>query len=241
MSATDARGCLGCTVRGAVVELPFDETALSARRARSSGARCSRTSLGLVLAFVLANLLVPHAGTTGDRVSSGLEYLAFLLAIPWLGPPAPTRGPLRPRRGAHRPLDRRRHRRRLPQRHDRRLDLRALRRRYGSRRSPVLARLGVFWLLAVAPDPDAARGRARALPAPARLHAERGHRRRGGRRPAARAASCSNHREYGINLVGFVDDRPTELDDDLAQRLPLLLGGARRACASASWSTASSA
>ena len=28
-----------------------------------------------------------------------------------------------------------------------------------------------------------------------------------------------------IHLVGFVDDRPTELDDELAEKLPILLGG----------------
>src|ERR1044072_8903226 len=37
-----------------------------------------------------------------------------------------------------------------------------------------------------------------------------------------------NQCEYGIKLVGFVDDRPTELDDELAERLPLLLGGPAR-------------
>ncbi|HEX6724365.1 MAG TPA: exopolysaccharide biosynthesis polyprenyl glycosylphosphotransferase, partial [Gaiella sp.] len=42
------------------------------------------------------------------------------------------------------------------------------------------------------------------------------------------ALKLTNHREYGINLVGFVDDRPTQLDDELAQRLPLLLGGPDR-------------
>ena len=42
------------------------------------------------------------------------------------------------------------------------------------------------------------------------------------------ALKLTNHREYGIRLVGFVDDRPTELDDELAERLPLLLGGPER-------------
>ena len=39
------------------------------------------------------------------------------------------------------------------------------------------------------------------------------------------ALKLMNHREYGIHLVGFVDDRPTELDDELAEKLPILLGG----------------
>ena len=52
------------------------------------GALVRRTLLladvaGLVLAFVLASLLAPHHSDSADRVSSGMEYLAFLLAIPF--------------------------------------------------------------------------------------------------------------------------------------------------------------
>jgi exopolysaccharide biosynthesis polyprenyl glycosylphosphotransferase len=42
------------------------------------------------------------------------------------------------------------------------------------------------------------------------------------------ALKLMNHREYGIRLVGFVDDRPAELDEELATRLPVLLGGPER-------------
>ena len=52
---------------------------------------------------------------------------------------------------------------------------------------PVLGRLGIFWLARGPPDPDPARRRAHAVPPPARLRAECRHRRRGARRPAARA------------------------------------------------------
>ena len=92
---------------------------------------------------------------------------------------------------------------------------------------PVLARLGVFWLLAVAPDPDPPRRRAllcRHLPGYTQNAVIVG----AGNVGQQLALKLTNHREYGIRLVGFVDDRPTELDDELAERLPLLLGGPDR-------------
>ena len=61
----------------------------SARRRRyGRGALVRRTLVfadvaGLVLAFFLASLLVPHHTDSADRVSSGIEYLALLLAIPF--------------------------------------------------------------------------------------------------------------------------------------------------------------
>ena len=131
-------------------------------------------------------LLVPSAGRSADRVSPGYEYLAFLLAIPgWVLL-------LRLEGLYDRDEERTDHSTVddivgvVPQRHDRRLDLRPLRRRDEPRAAGarparrLLARRG-------RPDPDPARDRADALPPPARLRAERRHRRRGARRPAARA------------------------------------------------------
>ena len=67
-------------------ELTF-EPSLKRRRYRR-GELVRRTLLladvaGIVVAFVLANILVPHDGNSADRVSSGMEYLALLLAIPF--------------------------------------------------------------------------------------------------------------------------------------------------------------
>jgi len=73
------RDDLAVDVVGAL-ELPVEES--SKRRRYRRGELVRRTLLladvaGLVLSFVLASLLVPHAGATADRVSSGMEYLAL--------------------------------------------------------------------------------------------------------------------------------------------------------------------
>ena len=92
---------------------------------------------------------------------------------------------------------------------------------------PVLGRLGIFWLLAVLLIPTlraVARTMCRHLPGYTQNAVIVG----AGAVGQQLAMKLLNHREYGINLVGFVDDRPTALDDDLAERLPLLLGGPER-------------
>ena len=88
----------------------------------------------------------------------------------------------------------------------------------------MLARLGLFWLVAVVLIPTlraVARMLCRHLPGYEQNAVIVG----AGNVGQQLALKLTNHREYGINLVGFVDDRPTELDDELAGRLPLLLGG----------------
>ena len=92
---------------------------------------------------------------------------------------------------------------------------------------PGLARLGLFWALAVALIPAlraAARVACRHLPGYTQNAVIVG----AGRVGQQLALKLANHREYGIHLVGFVDDRPAELDHELAQRFPLLLGGPDR-------------
>ena len=92
---------------------------------------------------------------------------------------------------------------------------------------PMIARLGLFWAIAVALIPmlrAAARLLCRHLPGYTQNAVIVG----GGRVGQQLALKLSNHREYGIHLVGFVDDRPVELDDELAQRFPVLLGGPDR-------------
>ncbi len=149
-----------------VVDAPFEEqpVELPVRRRRyRRGALVRRVLLvadvmGLVLAFVLANALV-SSGATGDRVTPGFEYLAFLLAIPgWLlllrleglydrDEERTDHSTVDDIVGVFRSVT------------DRRLDLRALRRRHRPRPAgprparSLLARRG-------RPDPDPARRRA---------------------------------------------------------------------------------
>lgn len=181
---------------------------------------------GLILSFVLADTLVSSSGAADDKVTSGLEYFAFLLAIPgWL---------LLLRLEG------------LYDRDEERTDHSTVDDIVGVFRSvtigvwifaifgvatdlvnPVLGRLGVFWLAAVVLIPTlraAARTLCRHLPGYEQNAVIVG----AGRVGQQLALKLTNHREYGINLVGFVDDRPAELDDELAQRLPLLLGGPER-------------
>jgi exopolysaccharide biosynthesis polyprenyl glycosylphosphotransferase len=181
---------------------------------------------GLVLAFVLATALVPPIAHTADRVTPGFEYVAFLLALPgWI---------LLLRLEG------------LYDRDEERTDHSTVDDIVGVFRAvtigvwifalfgvatdlvqPVLARLGVFWVLAVLMIPtlrSLARMLCRHLPGYMQNALIVG----AGNVGQQLALKLLNHREYGINLVGFVDDRPTELDGELAQRLPLLLGGPDR-------------
>jgi exopolysaccharide biosynthesis polyprenyl glycosylphosphotransferase len=180
---------------------------------------------GLILAFAIATAVTQ--GTSGvDRVSPGYEYVAFLLAIPiWII--------LMRLEG-------------LYDRDEERTDHSTVDDIVGVFRSvtvgvwifalfgvatylvqPDLARLGVFWVLAVVLIPTlraVARTLCRHLPAYTQNAVIVG----AGNVGQQLALKLLNHREYGIHLVGFVDDRPTALDDELASRLPLLLGGPER-------------
>ena len=206
--------------------------ALSQRRRRySRGALVRRTLLladvaGLIVAFILANVLMPSMAAPGDKVSPTDEYAVFLLAIPlWI---------LLLRLEG------------LYDRDEERTDHSTVDDMVGVFRAvtigvwvftvfgvathavqPVLGRLGLFWLGAVVLVPTLRAG-ARVL-----CHHLPGYTQNAvivgaGRVGQQLALKLTNHREYGIHLVGFVDDRPTELDDELAQRLPLLLGGPDR-------------
>jgi len=211
------------------LELPVEEP--SRRRRYRRGELVRRTLLladvaGLVLSFVLASLLVPHAGATTDRVSSGMEYLALLLALPFWVLLLRLEG--------------------LYDRDEERTDHSTVDDIVGVFRSvtigvwvfalfgvathlvqPMLGRLGIFWLLAVLLIPTlraVARTLCRHLPGYTQNAVIVG----AGSVGQQLAMKLLNHREYGIELVGFVDDRPTALGDDLAERLPLLLGGPAR-------------
>ncbi len=181
---------------------------------------------GLLLAFAIANALAPAFDHGVDRVSPGLEYAAFMLAIPlWI---------LLLRLEG------------LYDRDEERTDHSTVDDIVGVFRSvtigvwvlalfsvatnmvqPGLARLGLFWIIAVALIPTlraAGRVLCRQLPGYTQNAVIVG----GGKVGQQLALKLTNHREYGIRLVGFVDDRPTELDDELAERLPVLLGGPER-------------
>jgi FlaA1/EpsC-like NDP-sugar epimerase len=87
---------------------------------------------------------------------------------------------------------------------------------------PVLARLGIFWLLAVVLIPTlraGARTLCRHLPGYTQNALIVG----AGNVGQQLAVKLMNHREYRIRLVGFVDDRPTELDDELAVRMMVIV------------------
>ena len=222
------RDDLAVELAGAL-ELPVEESSKQRRYRRGELVR--RTLLladvaGLVLSFVLASLLVPHAGASADRVSSGMEYLALLLALPFWVLLLRLEG--------------------LYDRDEERTDHSTVDDIVGVFRSvtigvwvfalfgvathlvqPALGRLGIFWLLAVLLIPmlrAVARTLCRHLPGYTQNAVIVG----AGAVGQQLAMKLLNHREYGINLVGFVDDRPTALDDDLAERLPLLLGGPAR-------------
>ena len=106
------------------------------------------------------------------------------------------------------------------------------RRLVNRRRDPEPEKLATFWALAIVLVTVGAVDRTRSCRRSVALPAEHAHRRRRRRRPAGRRGSSLQHPEYGINLVGFVDDEPRERRGDL-EHVPLLgapdeLAGARR-------------
>jgi exopolysaccharide biosynthesis polyprenyl glycosylphosphotransferase len=181
---------------------------------------------GLALAFALATMLLPRVADTVDRVSTGYEFIVFLLAIPFWILMMRLEG--------------------LYDRDEERTDHSTVDDIVGVFRSvtigvwvfalfgvatnivnPGFVRLGLFWAIAVALIPTfraAARALCRHLPGYAQNAVVVG----AGDVGQRVALKLMNHSEYGIRLVGFVDDHPTELDDELAQRLPVLLGGPER-------------
>ena len=213
----------------------FDDQALIAplprQRRYSRGALVRRMLLfadvaGLIVSFALANLILPSLTGSGDKVGPQVEYTVFLLALPlWI---------LLLRLEG------------LYDRDEERTDHSTVDDIVGVFRGvtigvwlfalfgvatnivhPVLGRLGLFWLMAVVLIPTlraGARVLCRHLPGYTQNAVIVG----AGKVGQQLALKLTNHREYGIHLVGFVDDRPTELDDELAQRLPLLLGGPDR-------------
>ena len=182
--------------------------------------------LGLVVAFALANSLIPTLEGSVDKVTPGFEYAAFLLAIPFWILLLRLEG--------------------LYDRDEERTDHSTVDDIVGVFRSvtigvwvfalfgvatsavqPGLARLGMFWGIAVVLIPTlraGARVLCRHLPGYTQNAVIVG----GGRVGQQLALKLSNHREYGIHLVGFVDDRPIDLDVELAERFPVLLGGPAR-------------
>ena len=171
------------------LELPVEES--SKRRRYRRGALVRRTLLladvaGLVLSFVLASLLVPHAGATATGSAPGFEYLASCSRSPFWVLLLRLEG--------------------LYDRDEERTDHSTVDDIVGVFRSvtigvwvfalfgvatnlvqPVLGRLGIFWLARGPPDPDAARRRAdlcRHLPGYEQNAVIVGA---GARRPAARA------------------------------------------------------
>ena len=205
--------------------------ALPRRRSYSRGALVRRMLLvadisGLIVSFVLANLILPSFSESGDKVGPQYEYAVFLLALPlWI---------LLLRLEG------------LYDRDEERTDHSTVDDIVGVFRAvtigvwlfalfgvatnavhPLLGRLGLFWVIAVLLVPTlraGARVLCRHLPGYTQNAVIVG----AGKVGQHLALKLTNHREYGIHLVGFVDDQPTELDDELAQRLPLLLGGPER-------------
>ena len=183
--------------------------------------------LGLLLAFLIANIVHPApSADISDRLGPGLEWLAFVLAIPLWTLLLRLEG--------------------LYDRDEERTDHSTVDDIFGVFRSvtigvwifalinaasdavqPGVARLAIFWAFAVALIPTLrAIGRVlcRHMPGYTQNALIVG----AGNVGQQLALKLLNHREYGTNLVGFVDDRPTELGDELARRLPLLLGGPSR-------------
>ena len=117
---------------------------------------------------------------------------------------------------------------------------RRLRRGVGSRAAaePECRVLVAFWLLGVALVTIVTRRRARTLPSPSRVPSEHDRRRRRRGRPARRRKLLM-HREYGINLLGFVDADPRERRPDLER--PVGAGRCRTSCRSSSTVSASNA
>jgi exopolysaccharide biosynthesis polyprenyl glycosylphosphotransferase len=181
---------------------------------------------GLGLAFVLADMLLPALDGSADKVAPGYEYVAFVVAIPFWILLLRLEG--------------------LYDRDEERTDHSTVDDIVGVFRSvtigvwvfalvdaaasavqPVWSRLALFWGLAVVLIPTlraGARVLCRHLPGYTQNALIVG----AGRVGQQLALKLANHREYGIHLVGFVDDRPVELDPDLAERFPLLLGGPDR-------------
>ena len=210
-------------------EAPFAPPVVSSQYSR--GALVRRMLLfadvtGLIVSFVLASLVLPSPATSSDKLSPNVEIVAFLLVIPlWI---------LLLRLEG------------LYDRDEERTDHSTVDDIVGVFRAvtigvwvfavfgvatnavqPVLGRLGLFWFIAVILVPILRAGSrvvCRHLPGYTQNAVIVG----AGKVGQQLALKLMNHREYGINLVGFVDDRPTELDEELAQRLPLLLAGPDR-------------
>ncbi len=121
---------------------------------------------------------------------------------------------LRPRRGAHRPHDVRRLRRRAARGDARRVD--PLRRRapHRPRRPGALEGAAVLGARDHLRHRRACR-RPHPLQAPPGVHPEHADRRRRRHRPAV-ARKLLQHPEYGMRLVGFADDEAPELRADIA-------------------------
>ena len=115
---------------------------------------------------------------------------------------------LRPRRGAHRPLDGRRPRRRLPARHDRRLALLRGQRRSTGLADPSLPKLVTFWALAILLVTLARAMRARTIARRSPAYVQNTSSSAPATSASSSPASSLQHPEYGISLVGFVDADP---------------------------------
>ena len=182
--------------------------------------------VGLIASFAIASVLVAPQLGAADKVGPRFEFVVFLLAIPFWILLLRLEG--------------------LYDRDEERADHSTVDDMVGVFRAvtigvwvfavfgvatnlvqPVLGRLGVFWVVAIILVPTLRAGSrlvCRHLPGYTQNAVIVG----AGKVGQQLALKVLNHREYGINLVGFVDDRPTELDDELAERFPFLLGGPDR-------------
>ncbi len=104
------------------------EAALSARRARATNALRGGRSRSVARIRACEDPASAARGRDGRQGPRWARMGRIPSCDPAVDPPPQAGGPVRPRRGAHRSLDRRRHRRRVSQRHHRGLDLRAHRR-----------------------------------------------------------------------------------------------------------------